>query len=121
MKLVGWLVGASVLSWLAATALVGRGTGVEILLGMIGPLVVVSGTWMLTKWTYARNPERLTSLMMVAFAGKLVFFGMYVAVTLSWLQVRPVPFVASFTSYFIALYLVEALCLRRLFAGEMPK
>ena len=30
---------------------------------------------------------------------------------------RPVPFVVSFTSYFIALYLTEALLLRRLFAG----
>ena len=28
----------------------------------------------------------------------------------------PVPFVVSFTSYFIALHLAEALCLRRLFA-----
>jgi hypothetical protein len=33
------------------------------------------------------------------------------------LSLRPVPFVASFTGYFIALYLAEALCLRRLLAG----
>ena len=31
--------------------------------------------------------------------------------------VRPVPFVVSFTGYFIALYLTEALLMRRLFAG----
>jgi len=29
--------------------------------------------------------------------------------------VQPVPFVASFTTYFIGLYLVEALYLKRLF------
>jgi uncharacterized membrane protein YeaQ/YmgE (transglycosylase-associated protein family) len=115
MKLVAGMAGASVLSWLAATALVGRATGVEILLGMIGPLVVVSGTWMLTEWTYTRNPERVTSLMIAAFAAKLVFFGVYVTATISFLPVRPVPFVASFMSYFIALYFVEALSLRRLF------
>jgi hypothetical protein len=30
---------------------------------------------------------------------------------------RPLPFVASFTGYFVALYLTEALLMRRLFAG----
>jgi hypothetical protein len=33
------------------------------------------------------------------------------------LRVSPVPFAVSFSSYFIALHLVEALFLRRLFAG----
>src|SRR5260370_1173619 len=35
---------------------------------------------------------------------------------LAVVQVRPVRFVASFTSYFIALHLTEALMMRRLFA-----
>jgi len=30
---------------------------------------------------------------------------------------RPAPFVVSFAGFFIALYLVEALLMRRLFAG----
>ena len=115
MKLVGWMAGASVLSWLVATALAGRGTGVEILVGMMGPLAVVSVTWVLTERTYTRNPERLTLLMITAFAAKLVFFGVYIAVMLRVLMVRPVPFMVSFTSYFVALYFVEALLLRRLF------
>ena len=38
----------------------------------------------------------------------------YVAVMLKVLALRPMPFVVSFTSYFIALYFVEALGLRRL-------
>ena len=115
MKLVGWLTGASVISCLAAMALWGRASGVEILLGMVGPLAAVSGTWMLTEWTYTRHPERLTALMIAAFAAKLVFFGVYVAMVISLVPLRPGPFMASFTSYFVALYFVEALCLRRLF------
>ena len=55
--------------------------------------------------------------MITAFAFKLVFFGGYVAVMLRVLQLRPVPFVVSFSSYFIALHFVEAFCLQRLFAG----
>jgi hypothetical protein len=117
MKPVAWMVTASLLSWLALTMLAGTDTGVAVLLGMVGPLVVASVTWVLAERTYTRHPERLTSVMVQAFAGKLVFFGAYVAVMLKVLSLRPVPFVVSFTMYFIALHLAEALLLRRLFAG----
>jgi hypothetical protein len=46
-----------------------------------------------------------------------VFFGAYVAVMLRVVQLRPTPFAVSFSSYFIALPLIEALFLQRLFAG----
>ena len=121
MKPVWWMVGSSVISWVATTALVGTRIGVDVLLGMIGPLMVASATWVLMEWTFRRNPKRLTSVMVMAFAGKILFFGAYVAVMLKVLSLRPVPFVASFTGYFIALHLIEALCLRRLFTGGMQK
>jgi hypothetical protein len=109
---------AGVAPWLATLAIVGMRTGVAVLLGMLGPLVVAVGTWVLTERTYKRDPGRVTALMVGAFGGKMVFFGAYVAVMLRLFAVRPVPFVASFTSYFIALYLIEALYLRRLFLGS---
>jgi hypothetical protein len=117
MKPVQWMVGGSVTSWLAAAALLGTRTSLEVLCGMIAPLVVATGTWMLTERTYRRNPEQLTSLLILAFGAKLVFFGTYVAVMLNVMSLRPVPFVAGFVGYFIALHLTEALYLRRLFAG----
>jgi hypothetical protein len=46
----------------------------------------------------------------------LVFFGGYVAVMLKMLGLHPIPFMVSFTGYFIALYFTEALFLRRLFS-----
>ena len=117
MRLAAWMVGGSVASWLASVAVFGGETGREVLFGMAGPLAVASGTWLLAERTYRRRPERLTALMLGAFAGKMVFFGVYVVVMLTVLSRRPVPFVVSFTSYFVALHLVEALGLRRLFAG----
>jgi hypothetical protein len=54
--------------------------------------------------------------MAVAFFLKMVFFGGYVAIMLGIARFRPVPFVASFTGYFIGLYLIEALYLKRLFS-----
>ncbi len=115
MKPVLWMVGGSVIAWLAAMALIGTRTGWEIFLGMIAPLAVATGTWMLTERTYRRSPERVTSLLMTAFAGKMLFFGLYVAVALKGLSLQPIPFVVSFAAYFIALLLTEALYLRRLF------
>jgi hypothetical protein len=71
--------------------------------------------------TYRRNPAGLTAVMIVAFGVKLVFFGLYVAGVLSVLPVRAVPFVVSFTAYFIGLHLAEALFLRTLFLrGATP-
>ena len=117
MTPVGWMVGLSGVSWLVAAALLDAQARIEVFYGMLGPLAMVIGSWVLMERAYRRNPERLTAVMAAAFAGKLVFFGAYVAVMLRLLSLRPRTFVASFTSYFIALYLIEALYLRRLFAG----
>ena len=43
---------------------------------------------MLTERVYKAHPERLTSLMISAFAGKLIFFGAYVGLAIGVLGVR---------------------------------
>ena len=120
MKEARWMIAAGVGSWLTAAAFVDRRTALEVLLGMIGPLVVVSVTWVLMARTYRADPARLTSVMTAAFFGKMVVFGGYVAIMLGVLALRPVPFVASFTSYFIGLYLMQALYLRQMLADTRP-
>jgi hypothetical protein len=117
MNAVGWMVGSSVAVWLTATAMAGTRASVDVLAGMLGPLAVATSTWVMTERTYRRHPERLTALMMTAFGVKMVFFGAYVAIALTALSLRPIPFVTSFIGYFIGLYFIEALYLRRLFAG----
>jgi hypothetical protein len=117
MKAVAWMGAASAAFALLAVAIAGRPSAIEVLLGMLAPLVAVSVSWVLTERTYKRDPQRLSGLMLNAFGAKMVFFGGYVAVMLTLVGVRPVPFVVSFTGYFIALYLTEALLMRRLFAG----
>jgi len=91
--------------------------GREVWLGMLAPLVVVSVTWILSERVYKANPERLTSVMIAAFAGKLVFFGAYVGLVVGIIGVEPVRFAVSFTGYFIVLHLIEALWLKRLFVS----
>jgi hypothetical protein len=117
MKTAVWMAGVSILSCLAAIGWFGTRFGAEVVLGMLAPLVATMGSWVLIDQTYRRTPDRVTALMVAGFAGKMVFFGAYVAVMLKGLALQPTPFVVSFTSYFIALYAMEAVALRRLFAG----
>jgi hypothetical protein len=107
------MAGGSALSWLAVVALI-DGVHPEALFGMLGPLVAVSATWIAVVRAHAVAPEKLTVVLMTGFALKILFFGGYVAVMLVLVGVRPTPFVASFTGYFIALYAMEALFLKRL-------
>jgi hypothetical protein len=109
------MAGASVASALVVGALVDPRARLAVLLGMLGPLLMASGSWVLTERIYRQRPQALTSVMIAAFAFKLVFFGAYVAVMLRVVALSPLPFIASFSGYFAGLYLMEALYLRRLF------
>jgi hypothetical protein len=115
-----WMVAVSVLSWLGAAAIVGDAGNPEVMYGMGAPLLAAAGTWIVTVITHRSRPERVTNVLIGGLAVKAVFFAGYVVVMLRVLDVRPRPFVISFTAYFIALYGMEALFLRRLFAGRMP-
>lgn len=109
------MAAGAVLSGVLLDALTGRRFSRELWFGMFAPLAVVGITWVLTVRVHKSNPGRVTAFMIGAFAGKLVFFGAYVAVAIVTFGVQPVPFAISLTGYFIALHLIEALLLKRLF------
>ena len=115
MTPVAWMVGASIVSWLIVSRVAGPDANPEVLYGMLAPLVVAVVSWIVIERTYRSNPERLTHVMVGGFAVKALFLGAYVAGMLRLIGLRPVPFVVSFTSYFIALHVTEAMFLRRLF------
>ena len=120
MKPLWWMVAASIGSWIVLALIPGLANDREVLFGMLAPLAGAALTWVLVARTYTSRPQLLTSLMVAAFAAKLVFFGAYVTIMLSVLSLRPLPFIISFTTYFIGLHVFEALCLQRLFAGNIP-
>jgi hypothetical protein len=119
MKPVVIMILASVVTWAIVAAVLKPQTSIEVLFGMLGPLAAVSATWLIVEWGYRQRPTELTSLMMVAFLLKMIFFGGYVAIMLRVAGFRTIPFVASFTSYFIALYVMEALYMKRLFSERL--
>ncbi|MGE0444857.1 MAG: hypothetical protein AB7P99_06470 [Vicinamibacterales bacterium] len=116
MTPVWWMVGASVAAWGAVTAATGPRLHPELLWGLLGPLAAACGTWVVTARAFRVNPQALTAVMVAGLAVKAVFFGLYVVVMLRGLDLRPAPFVGSFTGFFVALYGMEALFLKRLFA-----
>jgi hypothetical protein len=61
----------------------------------------------------------VTGILIAGFFAKMVFFAALVGLV-GALGLRPRPFVVSFAVYFIALHVVEAFYLRRLFAGAEP-
>jgi hypothetical protein len=114
MKGLVWMVAVSLGSWLAVTG-ISSGVNPEALFGMLGPLVAACASWIAVERIHAVAPERVMSVMLTAFMAKMMFFGIYVAGMLRGLELRRTPFVVSFTVYFVALYAMEALFLKRLF------
>lgn len=108
------MTGASLLSWVAVTLAAGPGVNPEVLLGMLGPLVSACLTWVAVVRAHRRAPEQVTRVLVAGIAAKMVFFGAYLVVMLRVADLRPVPFIAGFTSYIIGLYTMEALFLTRL-------
>jgi hypothetical protein len=108
------MAGAAAGLWLAVSVIGGERVNPESLYGMAGPLAAVCASWIAVERTHRAAPARVMAVMMVWFALKFVFFGAYVVVMLRLLSLRPVPFVTAFVSFFIALYAMQALFLRRL-------
>lgn len=108
------LAAGSVAAWLAAIV-VAAPFRREIWFGMLAPLLAAVISWVWVARTFHRSHGRVTNVMLVAFGVKVVFFGVYVAVMLRGLALRPVPFMLGFTAYFIGLHAAEAWWLQRLF------
>jgi len=119
MNQLAWMVGVSGVAWLLVTVVSAGEANPEVLYGMAGPLAIAGASWITYERVHAVAPERLTNVMIVALAMKMVFFGGYVIVMLRVLALRPIPFVVSFAGYFIALHAMEALFLRRLLMDDL--
>ena len=116
MKLSGILVVVCVASWGLSTLVLPPGTAAAALLGMAAPLALGVATVLLIDQTARTDIQRLTARLTGAFIAKMVFYPVYVTVVIGTLAVDLVPFTVSFTVYFLALLVTEALYLKALVA-----
>jgi hypothetical protein len=112
MKVLGMVAGC-VGSWLAVTA-IAPALASEVFYGMFGPLVASASAWMVIERVDRTRPERTFGVMVAGFIVKMVFFGVYVAAVFTKPGLQAIPFVVSFTGYFLALYGLQAFWLTRM-------
>jgi hypothetical protein len=114
MTMVLWMAAGCLVSALVVVA-INASLISEVFLGMLGPLAALAGTWLVLDRASRLNPSKVTSVMLVGFVVKAIFFALYVVVAMRLPGLDRQPFVVSFVCYLVALYAIEAVALRRLF------
>ena len=111
-----WMRPGGLGSGAAIAAAAGPAVTPELWFGLAAPLLSAVVTWIVIERTQRTAPARMTSVLMAAFGIKVILFGAYVIAVLAGLSLRPVPFIASFTGYYVLLHATEAVLLKRLLA-----
>ena len=122
MKLSGVLVALCVTSCGLIATLVTPDAIAAAFMGMLAPLIVgiatniiIIITIIMVERTTRNAPRALTSRMTIAFLAKMLFYAAYVSVVLAVVTTTPIPFMVSFTVYFVALQFTEAVYFKTLF------
>jgi flagellar biosynthesis component FlhA len=115
MKLSGVLVAVCVTSCGLIATLVTPDAVAAAFMGMLAPLIVGVATIVMVERTTRNEPRALTSRMTIAFLAKMLFYAAYVSVVLALVTTTPIPFMVSFTVYFVALQFTEAVYFKTLF------
>ena len=116
MKLSGMLAVVCMATCGLFTALLAPDNADATFLGMAAPLAAGLATILLVENTTRTAIRSLTGRMTIAFVAKMVFYGLYVSLAIGVLGIAVLPFTISFTLYFAALHVTEALYFRTLFA-----
>lgn len=90
----------------------------EIFIGMLAPLIVSIISIQISKNVFEKSPEKLTASLTKSFFLKMVIYATYFIVILSFYAFEPIPFVVSFTSFFILFYIIEAVFLQKLIQSK---
>ena len=107
-------IGAAAGALVIARALGHTGLVRPVAGGMLGPLIAVVVTWLVTVRTYRRDPAGVLATLYKAFFAKALFFAVYVVVMIKVAELPVRPFGLSFVAFFIGLYAFEAFHLSRL-------
>jgi hypothetical protein len=111
--MIAGAVGSAALAGLLTTPYVRA----AIVLGMLGPLAATVVSWVGVEHAYRQDPLTVTGVMLRAWLIKALFFAAYLVAVIKGLDVSGQPFAVSLAAYFLVLHTVEAMLLKRLFAG----
>ena len=94
---------------------------IEIILGMIAPLLISIFSIQLAKRANSASPKKLTATLTKSFFIKMVLFALYFIIILTFYAFEQIPFVISFTGFFILFYIIEAISLQKLIQTKKIK
>ena len=84
----------------------------EIFLGMIFPWIIFLFSVSLTNFFHNKGSLNLTKYFSFAMITKMILYGIIIITIFSFKSFNPIPFIISFTSYFLMLHLTEAYVLK---------
>ncbi len=84
----------------------------EIFLGMVLPWLVSLISISKTYSVYNINSEKLIKHLTSAMLMKMLSYGLLLVIMFTFISFNPLPFIISFTGYFLALHITEAFTLR---------
>ena len=87
----------------------------EIFLGMVLPWLISLISIVKTRSVYNLNPEKLIKHMTTAMLMKMMSYGLLLIIIFTFISFNPLPFIISFTGYFLTLHITEAFVLRFIF------
>ena len=87
----------------------------EIFLGMVLPWLISLISIVKTRSVYNLNPEKLIKHMTTAMLMKMMSYGLLFIIIFTLISFNPLPFIISFTGYFLTLHITEAFVLRFIF------
>lgn len=104
--------------WVAVSLAAGADGRLAVLLGLLGPLAVAIGSWMVLERTHRRAPAQVPAALIKLFAAKIALIGAFVAAVAILLPAGRTAFAVSFTCHYVLLHAMEAWYLRRLFSDR---
>ena len=87
----------------------------EIFLGMVLPWLISLISIVKTRSVYNLNPEKLIKHITTAMLMKMMSYGLLLIIIFTFISFNPLPFIISFTGYFLTLHITEAFVLRFIF------
>ena len=86
--------------------------GKEIFLGMFLPWIISLISISKTHSVYNIDPDKLIKQRTTAMLMKMLSYGLLLTIIFTFISFNPLPFIISFTGYFLALHIIEAFTLR---------
>ena len=88
--------------------------GLELLLGWILPVLAGTVTLYFIDSAAQKDPFLVTKILIKGFALKMVYYGATILILFKLYSFEPIPFICSFSGFFLGLHVLEAVIIKRI-------